>query len=99
MVGDDFNVDSVWDDLSFSLEFVELLEGELGETEFSADSDLLSAWELEHGSSESLLGVLNIGSSSSDGNDDLTNVNSGGFTVWLSEGTSHTLLKSICSSA
>lgn len=77
MVGDNLNVDSVWNDLAFSLESVVLLLGVLGESELSADGDLLSAWELEHGSSESLLGVLNVGSSGSDGNNDISNVDSG----------------------
>lgn len=76
MVGDNLNVNSVRDDLAFSLESVELLEGILGETELSADSDLLSAWELEHGSSKSFLGVFNVGGSGSDGNDDVINCDS-----------------------
>lgn len=77
MVGDNLNVDSVGDDFALSLESVEFLSGELSESELSADSDLLSAGELEHGSSKSLSGVLNVGSSGSDGNDDISNVDSG----------------------
>jgi len=77
VIGDDFDVNSVGNDLAFPFESVELSLGKLGESEFSADSHLLSAWELEHGSSESLLCVLNVISTASDGNDDISNVDSG----------------------
>ena len=98
MVGDDPNVDSVGDDLSVLLELMELVLCELGESELSGDGDFLSAWEFEHGSSESLLGVLNICWADSDGQNNGTNVYSSGLTIGLTEGTSHTLLESICTS-
>lgn len=99
MVADDLDVGTIRNDLALILESVELLSGELGEAELSGDSNLLSAGELEHGSSQSLLGVLKVGEGGSDRDDDVTNVDSGGLAVRLSEGTSHTLLESISSSA
>ena len=77
MVSDDLNVDSVRNDLALSFVSMELLLCVLGEPELSAHSNLLSAWELEHGSSQGFLGVFNVGGGSSDGNDDITNVDSG----------------------
>lgn len=99
MVADDLDVGTIRDDLTLILKSVELLSGELGEAELSGDSNLLSAGELEHGSSQSLLGVLKVRHGGSDRDDDVTNVDSGGLAIGLSEGTSHTLLESISSSA
>lgn len=99
MAGEDLHVDSVGDDLAGLGKSGELLLGVLGEAELSADSDLLSAGELHHGSSEGLLGDLDVLEVASDGHEDGSNVDSGGSAVRLAVGLSHSLLKSIGSSA
>jgi len=99
VLGDDLNADTIGDDLTLLLESVVVGSDEVGETELSGDEDLLFAGELELGSSKGLLGVLNMVVRASDGHENLSNLDSCGFTESLTEGTSHTLLKSICSSA
>ena len=69
------------------------------ETEFTGHEDLLTAGELETTSLESILGVLNILWLGTDGHENLIDGDTCGLDVWLTEGTSHTLLESICSSA
>ena len=99
MVSDGLDTNTIWDDLTLLLESVVIRLNELGETELSGDEDLLSSWELELGSSEGLLSVWNILWVDSHGQEDLTNGDSCGLAESLTEGTSHTLLESIGSSA
>ncbi len=99
MVGDDLNVATVGEDLAALLELGILDLGELGEAVLDGGSDLLAARELEHGSSESLLGVLDILRSSSDRHKDGANVHTGSSAVGLAVSLSHTLLESIGTSA
>jgi hypothetical protein len=54
---DDFDVDSISNDLSFFLKFVVLTLVILSEAKLLAHSDSLSAGELHHGSSEGFLGM------------------------------------------
>lgn len=75
--GDNLDVNSVRNDLSVLLEVVEFLLCVLGESELSANSDLLSAWEFEHRSSESFFCVLQVLWANSDGHNDGTDINSG----------------------
>ena len=95
----DLNTDTVWNDLALLLESVVVRLDQLGESELSGDEDLLSTWELELGSSERLFGVVDIFWVTSNGKKDLTNGFSCGLAKSFTEGTSHTLLESICSSA
>ena len=99
MFRSDFDGNTVRDDLSFLLESVEVSLDDLGETVLSGDEDLLSAWELELGSSEGLFGVFNMFKVASEGHQDLSDGDSCRLTKSFTEGTSHTLLESICSSA
>ena len=99
MFGSDFDGNTVRDDLSFLLESVEDSLDDLGETVLSGDEDLLSARELELGSSEGLFGVFNMFKVASEGHQDLSDGDSCRLTKSFTEGTSHTLLESICSSA
>ena len=66
MVGDDLDVNTVGNDLAVLLELMVFSLGVLGETEFQAGSDLLSAWILEHRSLQGHLGVLNVVRAASD---------------------------------
>ncbi len=61
MVINDFDVDSVWDDLSFSFKFAVFTLEVLGEAELLAGNNELSAGELELGSPQGFLGVLYVG--------------------------------------
>ena len=99
MLTNDSNADTIWDNLSFLLESVEIGLDDWGETILSGDEDLLTAWELELGSSQSFLSVSNIFSGNSDGQKNLTNGDSCTLAKSLTEGTSHSLLESICTSA
>ena len=99
VVADDLNVDSVGDDLTLLLESVVVSLDQVGESVLSRDEDLLSAGELELGSSQGLLGVGHVFGVGSHGHEHLTDVDSCGLAESLTEGTSHTLLESISSSA
>ena len=99
MLADDLDTDTIWDDLSFLLESVVISLNEMGESVLSGDENLHTAWELELGSSQGLLGELDMVETASDGHDDLSNLHSGRLTESLTESTSHTLLESISTSA
>ena len=99
MLSINLDMDTTWDDLTFLLESVVISLNEISETELSGDEDLLSSWELELGSSEGFLSVLDITWKGSNGHEDLTNVDSCRFTEWLTPSVSHTLLESISTSA
>ena len=98
VVSDDLNTDTITDNLSFFLEFVEVRLEELGETVFSRDEDLLSSWELELSSSQSFLGLWDVLRVDSYGQENLSDSDSGTLAETLTESTSHTLLESICTS-
>ena len=72
----DFNVDTVWDDLSFLLLSVEVSLDKVGESELSGDEDLLSSWELEFSSSEGFFSVGNVVWLDSDGHKYLSDTDS-----------------------
>ena len=95
MLSDNFDTNTVWDDLLLLLESVVIRLDKVGESEFSGDEDLLSTWELELGSSQGFLGESNILNGASDGHKNLSNTDSSTLTEGFTEGTSHTLLKSI----
>ena len=87
-------VGSVGDDHSFSLVLEVLLLGELGEAPLVGDDDLLSTGELVLGSAQSLNDVLGYVVLRSDGQQYLLDVYTSDETLGLTEGTSHTGLKS-----
>jgi len=95
VVRDDLHVGAVRDQLALHLELVVVGLGVLSEAVLSADSHLLSARELEHRPSESLLGVLHVLMSGSDGNNDISDGDSSGLSVGLAPSASHALLESI----
>ena len=99
MFSNDFDIDTISDDLAILLESVVVGLVELGETELSGDEDLLTSWELELGSSQGFLSVGDVISVDSDGQEDLSDTDSGTLAETLSESTSHSLLESICTSA
>lgn len=91
--------DTVGDDGAGLDALLEDVSVELGEAELLGEEDLLSAGELELGSSESFASGGLVVVSDSDGHQRLSNSNSGDETLGLSVSTSHTSLESISSSA
>jgi hypothetical protein len=92
-------VDALVQEATSSLVLQVVLLGEFCEAPVLANVNLLSAGELELGSSESLSGGTDLVLSSSDRHQDLTDINSGGNHGWLTESASHTSLKSISTGA
>jgi hypothetical protein len=80
-------------------ELVKLGSGELGESNQSGHSDLLTAWELHLSTSQGLEHVRDIFGEGSDRDLWITNLNSAGFAVGFTPSVSHTGLDSISSSA
>ena len=92
---DDLDVDTVVDEETLLLFLEEILLPELGEAELLGDEDLLSTGELELGSSHGLKGLGNVMFLAADREEDVTNLDSGGFAEGLSESMAHTGLESI----
>jgi len=99
VVGNDLDIGTVWLDSSFFLEFFVFISGQLSETVSLTDDDLLFSGELEFTSSKSFNSVFNISFGNSARVQDLVDFNSCDFTLGLTEGTSHTSLKSISTGA
>lgn len=99
VVGDNLDIGTIGDKFAFLLEVLIFLSGELGETPLVGDDDFLSSGEFEFTSSESFHSMGNILSGTSDGVENLVDLYSAGFTLGLTESTSHTGLESISTSA
>ena len=93
------HVDTVTLDLALLLERDEGRVNVLGEAVFTGDENLLTAGELELGSSEGLLGVMNILGLCPDGDQDRADSDTSRFTKGLAVGVTHTGLKSISAGA
>lgn len=76
-----------------------LLAADGGEAPVLGDNDLLAAGELVHGAAESLDGGSAVGVTGADGQEDLADVHTGNETLGLTEGTTHTGLETIGTSA
>jgi len=76
-----------------------LLAAKRGETPVLGDDDLLATRELVLRAAESLKSGSLVGVTSADGQEDLADVDTGNETVRLAEGTTHTGLQSIGTSA
>ena len=99
MRSESLHADTVTLDLALLLELDEGRVDVLGEAVFTGDKDLLTAGELELGSSEGLAGVVNILGLCSDGDQDGANADTSRFTEGLAVGVTHTGLKSISTGA
>ena len=95
LVLDHLGVDTVENDLALALELEVLLPLEGSETQLVGEDDLLPAGELVLGAAEGLddvgLGVV-LGT---DREEDLTDLDASDATSGLTEGTTHTSLKSV----
>ena len=98
-MSEDLDSHSVADHCSVLFALLVLEPGEVGESPLVGDHDLLSAGEFVLGSSESLQSLLDVGLSDSDRVQDGADLDSGGLAHWLSEGSSHSCLESIGTSA
>ena len=99
MLSEGLHVDTIALDLTRCLHSLEIGVNVLGETVFTGDEDLLAARELELGTTESLLSMLNVLSLCSDGDKNGANVDTGRLTESLTVGVAHTSLKSISTGA
>ena len=95
MLSDNLDVDTVAQDLAGLKQAVVVRHDIFGEAELAGDEDLLTARELELGTTESFPGVVGLVQISTDGEEDLTNVDTGRLAESLTERTTHTLLESI----
>ena len=93
------HVHSVTLDFTLRSKLQEVRHNDRGESEFTGNENFLETGELELRSTESLLGEGNVLRLCSDGDEDITDGDTGGLTVSLTEGTTHTLLESIGTSA
>jgi len=99
VLGNELDVGTVLNELALVSHVDVVLLLVLGETPSLGDDDFLSAGEFVLGSSQGLDGVLNVRLLGSHGDQDLADPNSGSLTLGLAEGTSHSGLESICTSA
>jgi len=88
-----------WLGEAFRSQAIVILSENISETVLNADSDFLSAWEFHAASSKSFNSLISELLLGSDGVQNLVDLDSCAFTNWLTEGTSHTGLKSIGSGA
>jgi len=93
------NADTVWYQASLCPHWLELLALPLREAPLAADVDLLATGELELGTSESLDDLLLMNVLGAHGQDNLSDVNTGDGSKWLSVGTTHSSLEPICTGA
>ena len=98
MLGNDLYGDTIVNNLSLLLGSIIVWSDEFGETKVSGQEDLLTAWELEFCSSQGFFGEFNMLSIYTHWHEDLTDCDSCRFTKSFTKSTSHSLLKSICSS-
>jgi len=99
LVSQKLNVGTINQDTTFLLELDVFIAAQRCKAPVLADNDLLATGELVHRSSESLDGGSAVGVSSSDGEQDLANVDTSDGAVGLAPSASHTSLQSIGSSA
>jgi len=98
-VAEELNVSTIGQQLSSHSLLDVLLPPERRETPLLADNDLLATRELVLRAAESLDGSGAVSVTSADGEENLTNVDTGNGAVGLSPGTTHTGLQSIGTSA
>jgi hypothetical protein len=99
VVGKELDVGTIDQELALSLALEVLLAAERGEAPVLGDNDLLATRELVLRTAESLKSETTVGITSADAHDDLADVDTGDSAVGLAEGTTHTGLQSICTSA
>lgn len=95
MIAPVFAVRTIGDDQTLRLLLKVLFLGKFGEAPFVGDDDLLSTGELVLGTTQSFDDVLGHVILRSDGQQDLLDVDTSDETLWFTESTPHTSLKSV----
>jgi len=99
VVVDQADIGTIRDETTLLAERSILVTVEFGESPFLGDNNLLLSRELEGSTSGGLNNVLRYVVLATNGEDDLSNLDTSNNTVGLSEGTTHSSLKSISTSA
>lgn len=99
MATEELNVGTVLEELALLAELDVLLAADGSETPVLGDNDLLATGELVLRAAEGLESGSTVGVTGADGQNDLANVHTGDETLGLTEGTTHTGLQTIGTSA
>lgn len=99
LVPQELNICTINQDSAFLLQLDVLIPLQRRETPILADDDLLATWEFVHRSSKSFDSRSTVRITSSDGEQDLTNIDTSDRSIWLSPRTTHPSLQSIGPSA
>ena len=99
VVGEELDVSAIDLDATFLAHLDILLSAERREAPVLRDDNLLAAREFVLRAAKSFDGGGTVGVSSTDGQQNLANVDTGDSAVWLAPGASHTSLQSIGTSA
>ena len=99
MATQELDVGTVLEELALLAELDVLLTTDRSETPVLGDNDLLATGELVGGAAHGLDGGSTVGVTSADGQEDLADVHTGDESVGLTEGTTHTGLETIGTSA
>lgn len=99
MATEELNVGTVLEELALLAELDVLLAADGGEAPVLGDNDLLATGELVLRAAEGLESGSTVGVTGADGQNDLANVHTGNKTLGLTEGTTHTGLQTIGTSA
>jgi hypothetical protein len=99
LVPQELNICTILQHTAFLLQLDVLLASEWCESPVLADNDLLATRELVHRSSKSLDGGSTVSITSSDGQENLANVDTSNRSVGLAPRSSHSSLQSIGTSA
>jgi len=95
VIAQELNIGTINQDLSSSLLLHVLLTAKRGEAPVLGNDDLLATRELVLGTTEGLESGSTVGITGADTQDDLTDVDTGNSSVWLSPSTTHSSLQSI----
>ena len=99
MATEELNVGTILEELALLAELDVLLTADGGEAPVLGDNDLLATRELVLRAAEGLESGSTVGVTGADGQNDLANVHTGDETLGLTEGTTHTGLQTIGTSA
>jgi len=90
MLGESLNTDSISSNLASFLESEEISHNVIGESVLSGDENHLTSGDLELGSSEGFLGVVDVLRVGSNGDKDGADSDTGALAKSLSIGVAHT---------
>jgi len=97
--GTALDVDTVNEETALGLVLLVLTDSEAGESHLVGNADVLATRELVLGTTASLNAMAEQSWLGANGQNDLTNLDASGKTVWLTPGTTHTGLETISTGA